>query len=83
MVKESKFSLRNKIEFFKKKWLKDNIAIMVLIGIVIIVVLIVGIMIKNFIMVSITPLLIFAAHLWRYNAMMAYVEHHIYDRKRN
>lgn len=56
---------------------------MVLIGIVIIVVLIVGIMIKNFIMVSITPLLIFAAHLWINNAMMAYVEHHIYDRKRN
>ncbi len=39
----------------------------------------VGIIIKNIILVSITLMLIFVAHAWRNNTMMAYVEHHIYD----
>ena len=82
-IKISIFSSKDKIEFFKKKWLKEHIAIMVFIGICIMAVLVVGIMIKNIILVSITPMLIFVAHTWRNNTMMAYVEYHVYDEKRN
>lgn len=78
-IKASSFSLKDKIEFFKRKWLKEHIAIMVFIGICIMAVLIVGIMIKNVILVSITPMLILVAHAWRNNTMMAYVEHNAYD----
>ena len=39
----SSFSLKDRVEFFKKKWLKEHIAIMVFIGICIIAVLIAGI----------------------------------------
>ena len=70
----SSFSLKDRVEFFKKKWLKEHIAIMVFIGICIIAVLIAGIMAKNIILVSITPMLILVAHAWRNNVMMAYVE---------
>ncbi|MDE6687582.1 MAG: helix-turn-helix domain-containing protein [Lachnospiraceae bacterium] len=78
-IKASSFSLKDKIEFFKKKWLKEHIAILVFIGICIMAVLIVGIMIKNAILVSITPMLILVAQSWRNNAMMAYVERNAYD----
>lgn len=78
-IKVSIFSSKDKIEFFKKKWLKEHIAIMVFIGICIMAVLVVGMIIKNIILVSITPMLILVAHAWRNNTMMAYVEHHVYD----
>ena len=82
-IKVSIFSSKDKIEFFKKKWLKEHIAIMLFIGICIMVVLVVGIIIKNIILVSITPMLILVAHAWRNNTMMAYVEHHVYDGTEN
>ena len=75
----SSFSLKDRVEFFKKKWLKEHIAIMVFIGICIIAVLIAGIVVKNIILVSITPMLILVAHAWRNNTMMAYVERNAYD----
>lgn len=78
-IKASSFSLKDKIEFFKRKWLKEHIAILVFIGICIMAVLIVGIMIKNAILVSITPMLILVAQAWRNNTMMAYVERNAYD----
>ena len=70
---------RRLTEFFKKKWLKEHIAIMVFIGICIIAVFIAGFLTKNIILVSITPLLIAIAHAWRNNTMMAYVERNAYD----
>ena len=79
VIKASSFSLKDKIEFFKKKWLKEHIAIMIFIGICIIAVFIAGILINNVILVSITPLLIAVAHAWRNNTMMAYVERNAYD----
>ena len=79
----SSFSLKDRVEFFKKKGLKEHIAIMVFIGICIIAVLIAGIMAKNIILVSITPMLILVAHAWRNNVMMAYVERNAFDGKGN
>ena len=78
-IKASSFSLKDKIEFFKKKWLKEHIAIMVFIGICILGVLIAGIVVKSILLVSITPMLILIAHIWRNNTMMAYVERNAYD----
>ena len=47
-LKASAFSLKEKQDFYKKKWLKDHIAIMVFFGIWIIGVLVAGIVCKNF-----------------------------------
>ena len=82
-IKTSIFLSKDKIEFFKKKWLKEHIAIMIFIGICIMAILVIGIIIKNVILISITQMLIVVAHAWRNNTMMAYVEHHVYDRTGN
>ena len=79
LVKSSVFDHKDKIEYFKKKWLKEHVAIMALIGICIIAVFAAGIIIKNSLLVAIIPLLVFTAHGWRNNSMMAYAEKHVYD----
>lgn len=78
-IRASSFSLKDKIEFYKKKWLKEHVAIMISIGICILLLLVAGLLIKKPLLVSITPLLLASAHAWRNNTMMAYVEHHVYD----
>ena len=80
LVKSSVFDHKDKIEYFKKKWLKEHVAIMALIGICIIAVFAAGIIIKNSLLVAIIPLLVFTAHGWRNNSMMAYAEKHVYDK---
>ncbi len=78
-IRTSSFELKDRIEFFKKKWLKEHIAVMVFIGICIVAVFAAGIVTGNSILVSITPLLVLITHAWRNNTMMAYVEHKAYD----
>lgn len=77
------FSLKEKQEFFKKKWLKEHIAIMIFLGICIIAVFVVGAIQKNSLVGYLAFLMLILAHGWRNNAMMAYVEYHVYDEKRN
>lgn len=78
-LKSSSFSLKEKIDFYKTKWLKEHIAIMVLIGVCIIGIMLTGILCKQDLLITIAVLLIPVAHIWRYNIMMAYVERNAYD----
>ena len=78
-LKASAFSLKEKQEFYKKKWLKDHIAIMVFIGICIIGVFVVGIVDRNSLVGYVAVLMLVLAHGWRNNTMMAYVEKYAFD----
>ena len=79
VVKASSFTLKEKIAFYKKKWLKEHIAAMCCWGIGIITVLIVGIILSLPILVSAAMLLLLVGHAWRNNTMMAYVERNAFD----
>ena len=79
VVKASSFTLKEKIAFYKKKWLKEHIAAMCCWGIGIITVLVVGIILSLPILVSAAMLLLLAGHAWRNNTMMAYVERNAFD----
>ena len=79
-VIRSSFTTKDEIDFFKKKWLKDHIFIMIVIGICVLGVLVVGIILQNPILCSVSVILLLLGHIWRYNTMMAYVEKHIYDK---
>jgi len=80
-IKASSFSLKDKIEFYKLKWLKEHIAVMVCWGICIIALFAAGILLRKYLMTSAAVLLLAAGHAWRNNAMMAYVERNVYDFK--
>ena len=79
VVKASSFTLKEKIAFYKKKWLKEHIAAMCCWGIGIITVLVVGIILSLPILVSADMLLLLVGHAWRNNTMMAYVERNAFD----
>ena len=78
-LKASAFGLKEKQEFYKKKWLKDHIAIMVFIGICIIGVFVAGFLMKESLIGYISLLMLVLAHGWRNNTMMTYVEKYAFD----
>ena len=58
-VIRSSFTTKDEIDFFKKKWLKDHIFIMIVIGICVLGVLVVGIILQNPILCSVSVILLF------------------------
>lgn len=78
-VRTSSFTLKDRIDFYKSKWLKEHRTIMILIGIGIVGVLLVGIILKNAWLIGTTFILLLLAHAWRNNTMMAYVEDNAFD----
>ena len=80
VIRSSSFTTKDEIDFFKKKWLKDHVLIMIVIGICVLGVLVVGIILQNPILCSFSVILLLLGQIWRNNAMMAYVEKHIYDK---
>lgn len=78
-LKASSFSLKEKIVFYKSKWLKEHIAIMIFVGVCIITVMLSGIFMERAWLIYISGVMLLVAHGWRNNAMMTYVEKHAYD----
>lgn len=78
-IRASSFSLKEKIDFFKKKWLKEHIASMALWGICIIGVFIAGVILTKPLLISASMILLVWGHAWRNNTMMAYVEQNAFD----
>ena len=78
-LKSSSFSLKERIDYYKAKWLKEHIAIMVFLGVCIIGTIVAGIVFKQGWLIGSTMLMLLVAHCWRNNTMMAYVEKHVYD----
>ncbi|MGN0390910.1 MAG: helix-turn-helix domain-containing protein [Wujia sp.] len=78
-IRDSSFTLKDKLDFYKKKWLKEHIAIMVFVGICIVGVFVAGFVLRNSLLGYIAVLMLVLAHGWRNNAMMAFVEKHAYD----
>lgn len=78
-LKASTFSLKDKQEFYKKKWLKEHVAIMVFIGICILAVFVAGAMMRNSLIGYVAFLMLVLAHGWRNNTMMAFVEKYAFE----
>lgn len=79
IIKESRFSLKDKVVFYKKKWLKDHIAIMCIWGLCIIGGFVAGIVLDELLAGYGAMLMLVVGHCWRNNTMMAYVENNAYD----
>ena len=78
-LKASAFNLKEKQDYFKKKWLKDHVAVMVVIGLIIIGVFVTGAVLKNVLLGYVAILMLVMAHGWRNNAMMTYVEKNAFE----
>jgi len=80
VLSRSTFTLQEKIEFFKKKWKKENAFTLILSYIVIICLVVAGFILDN----GLQLVGIVVASVWtivQYNRMMGYVEQFAYDGK--
>lgn len=82
-LKASTFEAKEKAAYFKKKWLKEHIAVMVIIGACILGVFVTGAILRKSLLGYLAVLMLVLAHGWRNNAMMAYVEKNAYDGAEN
>ena len=78
-LETSSFSLKEKIDYYKAKWLKEHIAIMVFIGLCIAGIALAGILCKQVWLIAIAAIMMVVAHALRNNTMMIYVEKNAYD----
>ena len=78
-LKASTFELKEKQEYFKKKWLRDHVTVMVFVGICIVGGFVAGAIMRNSLVGYVAILMLVLAHGWRNNAMMTYVERHVYE----
>lgn len=78
-IRAGSFSLKEKIVFYRKKWLKDHIGILILLGAGIVGAGIAGLLLRQAWLCCAAMALLIPAHAWRNNAMMAYVESHAFD----
>lgn len=78
-IKAGSFTLKDRIDFFKKKWLKEHIALMVFMGIIVVAVFLAGILLRESLIGYLAILLLVIFHGVRNNRMMAYVEKNAYD----
>lgn len=73
-IKSGPFTYKEKLDFFKKKWLKEHIAFMVISGLFLIAELTAAIILKNSVLIGLFPLFLLLAHIIRYNKMMSFAE---------
>ena len=78
VISESGFSLKEKYEYFQKKWLKEHIAIMVLMAFAIVIFIVLGIVLNSSVIGYISVILLVIFHAVRNNMMMAYIENNVY-----
>lgn len=78
-VAASSFEVKERLEYFKKKWLREHIAPMIIMGIIVIAVFAAGFAVKNSLVGYLAVLLAVVFHGCRHNAMMSYAEARAYD----
>lgn len=78
-IQANSFSLKEKICYFKKKWLKEHIAMLLLFGVCMIGVFLAGVILSKPLLITGAMLLLVLGHIWRHNAMMTYVEQKAFD----
>lgn len=81
-LENSSFTLKEKTEFYKKKWLKEHISSIVL-SVVAWVAVIVALIFQGaqgYLIGTISGLLAFFFYVVRYNQMMIYVEDRVFDK---
>ena len=73
------FSLKERTDFWKRKWKKDHLVTNVALAVMLLVMLIAGITLTEPWVAGLAPILALVVFIKRRNDMMIYVEHSLYD----
>jgi len=77
-IRDGCFSVQDRVAFYKRKWLKEHVVFMVVLGIAFLSVAACALLTKNALLLSCCPMLFLVIHCVRNNAMMSYVEQKAY-----
>lgn len=81
-VLSDSFSLKERVDFFRKKWQKEHMLSLVAGVIFLVVLVIVGYFTRLYVLSTVVvPILLVVFTVVRYNMMMAYVERNVFDGK--
>lgn len=80
LIQTSIFSHKEKVEYYKKKWIKEHIDVMICWAACAIGVFVAGIALSKPLLSSAAVLILAAGQIWRNNVMMAYVEKKVYEK---
>ena len=80
ILKSSTFSLKERSDFYKKKWLKDHKGLIILYIILFLIMYFTGILMSKTIISTLSVILALIAYLRTRNNMMSYIESHVYDK---
>lgn len=73
------FSLKERTDFWKRKWKKDHFVTNLVLAIVLLVMFCAGIFLSEPLVAGLAPILALVVFMKRRNDMMIYVEHSLYD----
>ena len=74
-----KFTLKERMAYFKKKWLRENLAAIILCYVAVIAACVVGVLRSNAVITGGVSLAALVLYGFLHNRMMAYVESHVFD----
>ncbi len=78
-LKQDVFSFAERREYFKKKWRRDHLPLLIALAAAPFLLIILGSVLNKTWLVVLAPLLMIVGYAWQNNTMMIYVEHHLYD----
>ena len=79
VLKTSSFTLKDRIEYYKKKWLREHIFFMAVMGFILVAVAVVAVIRRNIYFMITCFILLPVFHAIRNHTMMDYVENHAFD----
>lgn len=78
-IKNNCFALQERIDFYRKKWLREHITVILMLGTFILALTVVGILSEKYMICYLGLIILVLAHCWRNNYMMSYVEKRAFD----
>jgi transcriptional regulator with XRE-family HTH domain len=78
ILTDSSFSLKERTDFWRRKWLKDHLLTNIVLSVLLIIMVIVGISISSPLIIGSAPFLAVVTYMIRRNDMMIYVENNLY-----
>lgn len=79
VLKSSTFSLKERCDFWKKKWMKEHKSLIILFAFIFLTLCGLGVYINKPILSGLSIVVAFVVYLKTRNQMMAYIENHAYD----
>jgi transcriptional regulator with XRE-family HTH domain len=78
ILTDGSFSLKERTDFWRRKWLKDHLLTNIVLSVLLIIMVIVGISISSPLIIGSAPILAVVTYMIRRNDMMIYVENNLY-----